>query len=1322
MADRPSHKHFKKLRSVFSSREGKVRGVKELLPPGASTSNDGFLPAPTNPACHGESLSHSGFVTDDERSSYQASEAGSINPADEDGVPQNELGRSNAKASFWEQAYQDLLTNPKTKSLMKDYDRVMAESKNEAAIKDKKVDGSDGLTAAVVPAANGSPAAAAPANSATEGPGAGGDEEQQHKILGKDSEMKDLVSQKLKEMEDSEWVIKWKGNEVFRVRKAVSEAVKIVQKFSGLASSAASLDPLHAGLVWAGVSCVLPLLLNDTKERTKAVDGIASTSETAARYLLIERDYRDGKLGKNDDFERSAIKICTEILIFYAQAAVFFARNEWKRWLVNTFKIDDWTGALEAISEAETACERFSAILTSSALLKGRQEIAKLLAAHEEETIHKMEAWVSNTQVGEQHHQVREKLGRRYAGSGKWLLDLPAFVEWKNSSHGNFWLRGAVGMGKSSLVSIVVEKMKNEEDNFAYFYCTNALSIPEATESPKCTIIRALAAQLALSPDKKSIAEEVKLKYEKYVSEGLTGVKPGYEDFLELFSRLIASRNSITLVIDALDECPDYVELLAGLKILSERNNNLRLLVSSQRVVPVNAYLTLSINTISSAQNLEDITSFIRGEIEVYKSYHPGVLTDELSRDIVDTLSDKAEGMFKWVDLRLRFLLDPSDEAKQADIQENLDTIKKKPNQGIIKKMVEAYHTLYKKHLPLNPDTSAKREAEAEKILAWAFASIRPLHLHEILSLGKERYVKEVENPNASEQDISKLCRIFLFVSENSQLVEMSHSSVSDYLALKFSGKLDEFLADTKTKIDDKKLLQDAHDLSKVLVNRRVAEESISYLLSTKDLKFGQDHAINPESLLSYTAEFWFQHAKVPIRSVNQVINEDQEEMVQEIPEDLRGLRSLFNPQNCGAFDNWLTIHDPDKVTRIKGKDHSSGGLRGQQLYYAMLLGIWDVARDMIDDNRDVNIVGGYFGNCIQLAAYRGNQPTVSKLLDKDVMLNVEAGIFGSALQAAASQGHTDICSMLLNHGADVNATGGLLCNPLQAALTRGSKATIELLTSRIGGTDLPYGNLWKDAFSNIPEEKRKVFGGHLTRFVTIDLPHNLTFEQELLASVVEITRNVDPEKAFNSFLEASELQRSSRISGTQRGYYQAILQKISDNDKNEPYYLYNQLPLIAFYLILQSGPKIRRIQLDYAPVLDAIARIISQHGYFLVHAMLPRVDNKESLLTEILTYLYTEIFKMLVRILEQSRLTAFRYAILGLRHRGATQSDPRSRATFPENWSCEHEKLHLNRETVPTSPKTDTSRPQTAQSVTGELLQTNRTTVEAWEPSQNEL
>lgn len=79
------------------------------------------------------------------------------------------------------------------------------------------------------------------------------------KILGKEEEMKKLAQEKLEQMQRGEWIVQWKGKDVFNVRKRATELIKAVQTFSGLIGAAARLDPLHAGLAWAGVCVVLPV-------------------------------------------------------------------------------------------------------------------------------------------------------------------------------------------------------------------------------------------------------------------------------------------------------------------------------------------------------------------------------------------------------------------------------------------------------------------------------------------------------------------------------------------------------------------------------------------------------------------------------------------------------------------------------------------------------------------------------------------------------------------------------------------------------------------------------------------------------------------------------------------------------------------------------------------------------------------------------------------------------------------------------------------------------------------------------------------------------
>ena len=69
------------------------------------------------------------------------------------------------------------------------------------------------------------------------------------------TKMSSILSRKLNEMASRQWSIKWKGKPR-QVRDQIDRIIKVVQIGKDFGSAAAGLDPIHAGLPWAGV-CIL---------------------------------------------------------------------------------------------------------------------------------------------------------------------------------------------------------------------------------------------------------------------------------------------------------------------------------------------------------------------------------------------------------------------------------------------------------------------------------------------------------------------------------------------------------------------------------------------------------------------------------------------------------------------------------------------------------------------------------------------------------------------------------------------------------------------------------------------------------------------------------------------------------------------------------------------------------------------------------------------------------------------------------------------------------------------------------------------------------
>ncbi|KAF5975527.1 ankyrin repeat-containing protein [Fusarium bulbicola] len=522
------------------------------------------------------------------------------------------------------------------------------------------------------------------------------------RLVGDDEKMRVVVTIKLEEMQQKEWVLKWHGH-VFKVREEVTRIVGIVQKISGFASQTAALNP-YSGLAWAGVCVLLPMITNDTDERQIAIDGVSKATELVARYKIVEEDYLAGKHGKHEDFEKVLVAMYRKITLFYIKAACYFARSTLKRILRGVAVLDDWKSTLASLTKADEECQSFVISLgLSASLKKGDQILEKLSRIETSNQIDRIKAWLlSDVDVDKQHLDKQDKLGSEFRNSGRWLLDSSEFKEWEDSTSAHLWISGPVGTGKTSLVSIVVNSLRSLGiENVACFYysvdTSKTLQTPN-TISRLEQIFRGLVGQLAMAPDKARVAEEVEIAFEKALKHGTLQPAPlGWEGAKSLLINIIASRRNSTIIIDGIDEFPVFKKLLNELKAIHDavKPGQLRLLLASQTVVPVSEYFPSAILMVAGGEKSKpDMNAFIRRRVELFRREHPKALTQEVADDMVKTLSENAEGMFKWADLCLKRVLYDDD---RLHIQENWESVKRQHFRGLLVGLVASYDQLYQK-------------------------------------------------------------------------------------------------------------------------------------------------------------------------------------------------------------------------------------------------------------------------------------------------------------------------------------------------------------------------------------------------------------------------------------------------------------------------------------------------------------------------------------------------------------------------------------------------------------------------------------------------
>lgn len=108
----------------------------------------------------------------------------------------------------------------------------------------------------------------------------------------KEEQMSKFIEARLAAMNDRKWRVKL-GEHSIEVREQIDRIINIVLVAKDFVSSVASMDPVHAGLPWAGVCLLLPILTNDSKQRSTAMDGLENIAKLIRRYAEIERLYLD---------------------------------------------------------------------------------------------------------------------------------------------------------------------------------------------------------------------------------------------------------------------------------------------------------------------------------------------------------------------------------------------------------------------------------------------------------------------------------------------------------------------------------------------------------------------------------------------------------------------------------------------------------------------------------------------------------------------------------------------------------------------------------------------------------------------------------------------------------------------------------------------------------------------------------------------------------------------------------------------------------------------------------------------------------------------
>ncbi|KAH9963654.1 hypothetical protein BJV74DRAFT_799719 [Russula compacta] len=365
-----------------------------------------------------------------------------------------------------------------------------------------------------------------------------------------------------------------------------------------------------------------------------------------------------------------------------------------------------------------------------------------------------------------------------HEGTALWFTQSNAFKNWKQS--GSFlWIHGKPGSGKSVLSSSIIQDIKDisngESAHIAYFF----FDFKDTGKQDLRALLSSLLIQL--SHQSNSFCD-VLLRYHSAHQSG--SQQPNDRTLTQCLEDIlkVQGQTPIYLIIDALDECPntgmpshrDKVLVLVE-KLVQLKLPNLHLCVTSRPEVDIRRSLEpLTSNRISlhdETGQKEDILEFVRSVVNSDKNMRRW--RDDDKETVIETLSERADGMFRWVFCQLetlRYCLPPSVRRILAELPETLD---------------ETYERILS-------EIPKSNQVHAHRLLQCLTVAVRPLHVSELAEVlavdfggtGGIPKLKEDLRWEDQEQAVLTACSTLIAVidDEDSRVVQFSHFSVKEFL------------------------------------------------------------------------------------------------------------------------------------------------------------------------------------------------------------------------------------------------------------------------------------------------------------------------------------------------------------------------------------------------------------------------------------------------------------------------------------------------------------------------------------------------------------
>ncbi|KAL5593174.1 hypothetical protein FOBRF1_012276 [Fusarium oxysporum] len=644
-----------------------------------------------------------------------------------------------------------------------------------------------------------------------------------------------------------------------KYKENLSTIIETIDNLRGIVDKAVKYSS-EAGIAWAGVSLGLEILSNPMKEpglNRKGIAYVLSRMEwywNLAELVLLQDNLSGSSAALRTNLETQIIDFYKKLLLFQMRSACLYYRNWAAVILRDAVKLDDWSGELNTIKDAERLIRKdieqydhqdirlkLGTIETSAleqaesleSICKILREEARLKEKNEQDD--KDEDCLAALLITDPRmdkKRIQSQKGDPLKESYEWILKSDIYQTFiDDPSSRVLWINGPPGKGKTMLLCGIIDELPKSLRPISFFLCQ--ANVKEEDLSSDIAVMRGLI--YVLLEHQPSLISAIRPSYDKQKDRLFNSINSSelLGDILTTMLQDPSLRDTI-LLVDALDECNINRSKLTNLIVDLSQSCSAKWIVSSRDWPEIHQELADATGLISL--NLEQEHESVSRAVKSYISKKVDDLTKtkwkndlELKARVFDYMQSHADDTFLWVALVCERLA----------------------NSGIRKRLVMEELPRFPKSLTALYQTMMDRiidSSEADRlkqILALVCVAYRPIKSAEISTL--------VETMASYDEDDVKdaiaSCGSFLTLQDGE--IFFVHQSAKEFLQ-----------SQAHATIFPRGLVhQHSHILSKCLrAMENTLRQDIYELSSPGAVKPVEVHGTDPLCPIKYSCVYWAQH------------------------------------------------------------------------------------------------------------------------------------------------------------------------------------------------------------------------------------------------------------------------------------------------------------------------------------------------------------------------------------------------------------------------------------------------------------------------------